>query len=156
MNVLLRPVRPEDRDFLYHLYISTREEELRWVPWSVEQKQAFLQMQFHAQDTYYRQVYPADTFQVVVVDGVDAGRLYLAELPTVLEVVDIIVEASYRNRGIGTLLLVRVLDRARELGRPVLLSVAKDNPAQRLSERLGFERLPEEHLDFDYIWRPTA
>jgi len=48
----LRPAGPEDIAFLFRVYASTRTEELAPVPWSDEQKRAFLAMQFDLQDRY--------------------------------------------------------------------------------------------------------
>lgn len=45
---------------------------------------------------------------------------------------------GHRGRGIGTRLLVRLLDAAQERFPAVSLSVSADNPALRLYERLGF------------------
>jgi ribosomal protein S18 acetylase RimI-like enzyme len=52
------------------------------------------------------------------------------------------VAEAVRSRGVGTRLLVALLDRAREGGFPALsLSVEPDNPARRLYERHGFKRV---------------
>ncbi|MCL2420026.1 MAG: GNAT family N-acetyltransferase [Conexibacteraceae bacterium] len=54
----------------------------------------------------------------------------------------IAVAAPWRGRGVGTALLDGLIDRAAETGLPALsLSVEFDNPALRLYERLGFERV---------------
>jgi len=74
----LRPAADGDRDFLLRVYASTREEELRLVDWSTEQKAAFVRMQFEAQDSYYREHYASAAFDVIEVDGEPAGRLYVA------------------------------------------------------------------------------
>src|SRR3712207_8583920 len=42
-------VEPSDDEFLLDVYASTRSEELAPVPWTDEQKRAFLRMQFDAQ-----------------------------------------------------------------------------------------------------------
>ena len=52
------------------------------------------------------------------------------------------VRASERGRGIGTALLNGLIERARIAGIPALsLSIESDNPAVRLYERIGFERI---------------
>ena len=43
--VTLRPAAPEDRELLFGVYASTREEELAPVPWPPEAKDAFLRQQ---------------------------------------------------------------------------------------------------------------
>jgi ribosomal protein S18 acetylase RimI-like enzyme len=52
------------------------------------------------------------------------------------------VEPGHRGEGVGRALLEALCDSAREPGYPALsLSVELDNPALRLYESLGFERL---------------
>ena len=50
---------------------------------------------------------------------------------------------EYRGRGVGSDLLVRLLKSAGAVYRSVCLSVSIDNPALRLYERAGFERVCE-------------
>jgi len=55
----------------------------------------------------------------------------------------IAVRPEQRGRGIGTCLLDALLDRASRHHRAVSLSVALDNPAVRLYQRLGFRAIAE-------------
>ena len=65
--------------------------------------------------------------------------------PGELEFRMLAVAPSARGRGIGEALTRAVLERARELeaGKVVLSSVDSMHSAHRLSERIGFRRLPE-------------
>jgi ribosomal protein S18 acetylase RimI-like enzyme len=137
-RVTLRPVRPDDADFLFRLYASTREEELRAVPWDAAQKDAFLRQQFGAQTAQYAQVYPAGDFRVIESSGRPAGRLYLQRGPEEVRIVDIALLPEHRGAGIGTALLRDVLAEADAAGRHVTIHVERVNPALHLYERLGF------------------
>lgn len=53
--------------------------------------------------------------------------------------IGIAVRPAHRGRGIGTCLLDALFDRASQRHGAVSLSVAADNPAVRLYQRLGFE-----------------
>ena len=53
-------------ELLYLVYATTREEELSQVPWSPEQKEEFLRMQFSAQHDYYQQQYPDAKFEIIL------------------------------------------------------------------------------------------
>jgi ribosomal protein S18 acetylase RimI-like enzyme len=55
----------------------------------------------------------------------------------------IAVRPEHRGRGIGTCLLDALLDRASHRYRAVSLSVALDNPAVALYQRLGFRAIAE-------------
>jgi hypothetical protein len=64
--ITTRAIRPEDEPFLRRVYAGTREEELAVVPWSIDQKDAFLRMQFDAQHRYYQDQFPDASFDVVL------------------------------------------------------------------------------------------
>lgn len=53
----------------------------------------------------------------------------------------IAVLPAHRGRGVGSALLARLLEAARAEYDSVSLSVSSDNPAARLYERMGFERV---------------
>ena len=138
-GIELRSSEASDRDFLLAVYAETRAEELAAVPWSNEERAAFLAFQFNAQDSYYRATYPDGRFLVVLASGEPAGRLYLARADGELRVIDIALLPEYRGRGIGSALMAAVIARAEQEGRSVTLHVEPWNPARRLYERLGFE-----------------
>jgi RimJ/RimL family protein N-acetyltransferase len=136
--ILLRPVRDDDRDFLFRLYASTREQELAPVPWSTERKESFLRQQFDVQTSWWLKQYSDATFDVVEVDGEPGGRLYVHRSPNEHRVVDIALMPFHRARGIGTQLLSEVVAEADRARTRVSLHVEVFNPARRLYERLGF------------------
>ena len=138
-EVTLRPVTDEDLPFLLRVYGSTREEELAEVPWTAEQRDAFLRQQFEAQHAWWREHYTGASFDVVLVDGQPAGRLYVDEWAREIRIVDIALLSVHRGRGVGSRLLQRVLDRGDAAGKPVSIHVERMNPALRLYQRLGFQ-----------------
>jgi ribosomal protein S18 acetylase RimI-like enzyme len=140
----LRQAVPEDRDFLLRVYASTRAEEMLLVDWNDEQKDAFVRMQFEAQDAYYRENYGSATFDVIEVDGEPAGRLYVARWADEIRIIDIALLPEHRGVGIGTALLSALLDEAAEAGKRLSIHVEVNNPARRLYERLGFVEVEEQ------------
>ena len=155
-RVSLRPTTPEDRAFLLEVYGSTREHELSQVEWAPGQRAAFLQMQFDAQDTQYRQHNPHGSFDVIEVDGAPAGRLYVDRRPGDLRVVDISLLPAYRGLGVGGWLLRRLMDQAADEGRIVSIHVEVHNPAAALYERLGFEVVAEHGVYRRMEWSPPC
>lgn len=151
--VTLRPTTPEDRELLLAVYGSTRDEELSQVEWAPGQREVFLEMQFAAQDTQYRQHNPHGTFDVVEVDGTPAGRLYVDRRPGDLRVVDISLLPEFRGRGVGGWLLGRLMDEAAAAGRIVSIHVEIHNPAATLYSRLGFEVAAERGVYRRLEWR---
>jgi len=140
--ITLRPISDGDREFLFALYASTREQELAQVPWDEATKQAFLTQQFEAQHHAYTTNYPGATLDVVEVDGRAAGRLYVHRADAI-GVIDIALMPEHRARGIGTSLLRSVLAEGTVSGLPVELHVERFNPAQSLYVRLGFRVVDE-------------
>lgn len=141
--VALRPSTSADRDLLLAVYAASRAEELAQVDWSEADKGAFLAMQFEAQDRYYREHYPDATFDVVLVDGEPAGRLYVHRRPGDIRIVDVALLPAYRNAGVGTRLLQGVMEEAVRSAGKVSIHVERFNPALRLYERLGFVPVAE-------------
>jgi GNAT superfamily N-acetyltransferase len=48
---------------------------------------------------------------------------------------------EHRGRGVGTLLIGRIVDEGRASGRPVTIHVERGNRARVLYERLGFGQI---------------
>jgi ribosomal protein S18 acetylase RimI-like enzyme len=137
--VTLRPVVPEDREFLLRVYAATREEELSVVPWDADRKAAFLEMQFTAQDTDYRANYPGSDYHVVLWEGGAAGRIWVSRSEEEIRLLDIALLPEFRNRGIGSHLVGRLIEEARAAGKPLRHMVLRENQdAIRFYGRLGF------------------
>lgn len=144
---------PEDRGLLLAVYASTRTEELACVDWDQAAKQAFLRMQAEAQDAYYRQYYTTCAFQVIVIDGVDSGRLYLDRWSQEHRLVDIALLPEVRGAGAGEAILRSLQVEADAAGKPLTVHVERFNPALRLYQRLGF-RLVEDRGVYVFLeWR---
>ncbi len=154
--ITLRPVRPEDRDFLFSVYASTRADEMAVVPWGDAEKAAFLAQQFGAQTTYWDEQYPDAERSIVEVDGVPAGRLYVERWPKEIRLIDIALLPAFRGRGTGTELLRRLFEEAADAGKSVTIHVEMFNPARALSERLGFVSKGERGFYVFMEWRPPA
>ncbi len=135
---ILRKAGEDDLEFLLRVYSCNRAEELAHVDWDDDRKSAFLKMQFDAQHRYYAENYRGADFQIVVVDGQPAGRLYLHRRPGEIRIVDITLLPEYRRAGIGSSLLRTILEEGERTGRRVTIHVERFNPALRLYQRLGF------------------
>ena len=156
-SVALRPIRDEDSDFLCSVYASTRAEELAPVPWTDDQKAAFLRHQFEAQHTHYERYYHGKEFDVILVDGEPAGRLYLARWENEIRLVDIALLPPYRGQGVGTRLVHDVMTEAAATGKTVGIHVEMNNPAMSLYERLGFQRQHDDGAMYCFMeWRAGA
>lgn len=150
--ITLRPVTGEDQNFLLSVYASSRAEEMARVSWSAEQKTAFLQMQFAGQTQHYRAEHPAASHDIVCVDSVPAGRLYLDRSGDAFHILDITILPAFRSSGVGTALLRRIMAEAQDHGQPVTIYVESFNPSLRLFERLGFNKVAEQGFHWLLRW----
>lgn len=139
-RVSLRPVAPEDDEFLLGLYASTREAELSQVVWPPGTKEAFLRQQFDAQRSEYDARFPDAEYDVILLDGRAVGRLWVGRTAEQIRLLDVALLPEAQGQGVGTLLVGRLIDEARRTGRVLRHMVFLYNPeAKRLYERLGFE-----------------
>lgn len=137
-TVTFRRAGAEDAEFLYQVYALTRLEELALTNWTPEQIEAFLRMQFRAQDTHYRSYHPASTFDLILLDGEPAGRIYVERQPHEILLLDIALLPAQRGHGVGGRIMQDLLAEAAAAGQSVRLHVESYNPAKRLYLRLGF------------------
>jgi GNAT superfamily N-acetyltransferase len=143
-------------DFLLRVYHSTREEELAMVvDWTAEMKDAFVRQQFSAQHVWYQEHYQGATFDVVLVDGVPAGRLYVHRRLKEIRLVDITLLPELRKGGFGTSILRDLLAEGEAAGKPVTIHVEIYNPAMHLYERLGFKPVEDRGVHRLMKWSPS-
>jgi ribosomal protein S18 acetylase RimI-like enzyme len=146
MNISRRPVRPDDGEFQFRLYASTRQAEIAGFGWSSAQQDAFLRMQFAAQQNWYRTAYPQAVWEIVELEGAPVGRMIVSRGPESITLVDIALLVEYRGQGIGGGLVRDLVQRGRDEKLPVRLQVLRTNPAARLYQRIGFVKTSEDEL----------
>jgi ribosomal protein S18 acetylase RimI-like enzyme len=156
MTPQLRPSLPEDRDFLFRLYASTRVEELRPFGWNAVQQEAFLRMQFNAQQQWYLATYAAAENQIIEKDHEAIGRMIVLREPGTCRLLDISLLPEHRGQGIGGELIRALIKECGELGAVLKLQVLNTNPAKRLYTRLGFIKTGEDQIYMQMELRPHA
>ena len=138
-TVSLRKYRDDDLPFMQALYATTRESELAMTHFSALEKQQFVTQQFIAQNQHYRQHYCTDAFNIIELEGLPIGRLFVDYWDNEIRVVDIALLPAHQNTGLGSYLFEQLFKQARASGRTVSIHVEHNNPAKKLYERLGFE-----------------
>jgi ribosomal protein S18 acetylase RimI-like enzyme len=143
-EVRLRPVEPEDGDFLLRVYASSRADEMALVPWDEEQKLAFLRSQFEAQFAQYNERFPDAEYDVILYRERPAGRLWIGRTPEQIRLLDIAILPEFQNQGIGATLLKSLLAESEQRGLPLRHMVFKLNAAAlRFYERFGFSQIED-------------
>ena len=153
--ISLRPIEPEDEEFLYQVYASTRADELAVIPWAEAQLKAFLQMQLKARDQSYRMYYAGIDDRIILLKNQPIGRLILVRTEEAIRLADVALLPAYRRSGTGTSLIKELMMEADETKRPIRLQVERPNwQARRLYDRLGFKTTGENSTHFQMEYQP--
>ena len=137
-SVALRTATEEDQKFLYESYKITLKPYVEWA-WGWDEKFQRENFQIH---------FPIPQFQVVSVDGSDAGGLYVEEQKSLRFIRLIYLLPEFQAKGIGHDLMKQEMAKAKEVKKALHLKVVKINPAKSLYDRLGFKLLEENDVTY--------
>ncbi|MCG6118726.1 MAG: GNAT family N-acetyltransferase [Aquimonas sp.] len=151
----LRLEHEADLPLLQALYASTRSDELERSGWPKAQQQAFIQQQFSAQRSHYRQHYPGAAFLVIEHDGTGIGRLYLHWGREELRLMEITLSPERRGQGIAGRLMTQLIAWTEARAVPITLHVEPFNPAHAWYSRLGF-RVIEQRGVYHFLRREAG
>ena len=129
LPLTVRNAEISDSDFAY----QTREKTMRkyveqtWGQWNEDEAR-------HQIDEDIRLL----RLNIIERNRKAVGMMRIDEHSTHLAIDQLFLLPEHQGQGIGTALIHRVLDRAKEMQVPVRLWVLRVNPAQSLYRRLGF------------------
>jgi ribosomal protein S18 acetylase RimI-like enzyme len=149
-----RNIVSQDDDFLYNLYADIRKAEFLVLGWQEEQLDAFLRMQYEAQQKSYLLQFPSAVYEMVMMNDVRIGRIITCLTDLTIDIVDISLLSEYRNRGIGTKMIEMEKKKALSMNKSIRLHVLQSNQAGRLYERLGFHIKEEPFPYYRLEWVP--
>jgi ribosomal protein S18 acetylase RimI-like enzyme len=112
-------------------------------------------MQYVAQKNHYAAEYPQASHEIICAGAVPVGRLYSSRGEKAFHILDITVLPQHRNRGTGSTLLRRIMDEARQAGKPVTIYIENFNPSLELFRHLGFATAAEHGFQLLLRW-PSA
>jgi ribosomal protein S18 acetylase RimI-like enzyme len=118
-----------DFEFLYELVKSTMERYVisAWGEWCDEIVRSQLLDGLNT-----------NAFSSILVDRLRVGAIAVERHDTHIQIEDLFILEEFQNQGIGTSVLLDLIDEARQSYKPVRLRVLSSNPARLLYERLGF------------------
>jgi ribosomal protein S18 acetylase RimI-like enzyme len=143
VDCVLRPARPDERDFFYALrrdgFRSYAEQA--FGPWDDVTMRALADEEF-------------DELPVEIIEraGEPIGYQIIVREADHWFLDEIVLIAGERGRGLGTELVTAVMTAARGHDLPLRLSVLDTNPAQSLYARLGFRVTRVEHPRIKMEW----
>lgn len=159
-SIKLRPSVNEDEDFLVAVYGSTREQELAMVPWTAEQKEAFLRFQLTAQLQHYRAEYPNAEYSIILCENQSVGRVYVDRRATEVRIMDITLLPEHRGKGISSPIIRRLMNEASGYGKRLSINLDKLSQSHSIFEKLGFKAAESTGEDTSfhvlYVWQPGA
>jgi GNAT superfamily N-acetyltransferase len=154
-KLILRPVTPADEEFLIALYGGTREAELAQAEWAEGQQEQFVRWQYGLQRREYESRFPDADYRVIVINDRPAGRIWVGSDDEQIRLLDIAIMPEFQNRGVGTLLLRRLIDEASQAKKLLRHMVfVLNNDAHRFYERLGFAVIEDFGAYKHMEWRP--
>lgn len=152
----LRPVSSANDDFLYRIYAGSRAEEMSLVPWDEAAKQSFLQMQFVAQQAHYQAYFPHASHDIILMEGIPMGRLYVDRRETEIRILDIALLPSARGHGIGSHLLQDLMEESKAANKTLSIHIENFNPSLRLFQRLGFVKADDNGISCLLEWHAAS
>jgi ribosomal protein S18 acetylase RimI-like enzyme len=149
MEITFRPAGPDDEEFLFMLYSTTRNREVEAMGLDAAQQEMFLRVQFVAQKLSYQAEFPKAAHDIIFFEGRPAGRVMTMKMEKIHRYIDLAILPEYQNLGIGARIIEDLIKESAKAGLTARLHVLKTNRARLLYERLGFIVTGED--DFNYI-----
>ena len=130
MEVRLAPCSTADKDFVFRVTEAAMRSYV---------EEAFGSWEADAQRRRSEASFDLATYRLVVVDDVRAGILVVEDRSSEVFLGKIFLLPEFQKRGIGTVLIRQLIERAAMERKPLRLRVLRVNAgARRLYERLGF------------------
>jgi GNAT superfamily N-acetyltransferase len=127
--IRLIPADKSHREFSYQVKKAAEGEYITQI-WGWGEN---IQRDFHAKAWQRKRP------EVITCDNKPIGTMGVIENEDYIEIVQFFLLPDYQNKGIGTYLLKRILDKADDLERVVKLAFLKNNPVKSLYVRNGFQ-----------------
>jgi GNAT superfamily N-acetyltransferase len=140
------PAGPEDFDALRALHRQTMFAHVdRAVGWDEEQQLRRLRKHFNP-----------ECLRFVLMHGRRIGCYSLEDRGDDFLLSQFYIAPSHQGRGLGSMVLIRILRMAEWAKKPVRLSVLKGSPALRLYERFGFLHERDDPYQHHCVWKPAG
>lgn len=138
-----------DHEFLFEVFCSALMPDDALLSLTESEREPLLREQFEAREKHYRKSYCLADFDVLTVDGKPAGNLYVDRGDDEFVLINISILPRYRNQGIGTAVVGRIVEQAGRLVLPVRARVPHRSRAAHLLQRLGFEQVGDDGINYE-------
>jgi GNAT superfamily N-acetyltransferase len=132
MHVSKRLAVTEDIDFARQIHHRAYRDvlERQYGPWDEA-----------AQDSFFVAAWSAAAHELILCDGVPCGYLCVEDRENDIHVRELVMDPEFQSRGVGTVILIEICERARVRMVPVRLRTQLVNRAANLYRRQGFREL---------------
>jgi ribosomal protein S18 acetylase RimI-like enzyme len=129
MHITKRPALDTDADFTRTVHHRAyRDVVVRtYGPWDEA-----------AQDELFKAVWSRANYEVILCDGVQCGYLCVEDRDQDIHLRELVIDPNFQRKGVGTKILLELIERARKREVPVQLSTQVSNRSLNLYRRLGF------------------
>ena len=100
----------------------------------------------------FKKYFKPEEIRIVLMDGVEAGWIQVSHTESEVHLDQIHLNEKIRGRGVGTKFICETMADARNVGKPVLLSLLRGNRAISLYRRLGFKPNGSDHTKLHMRW----
>lgn len=137
-----RPEAAEDEPFLRCLILETISEQLQASAWPAPFPEQLLETQYQVLRAGIRNSASGSPGTIVLREGRPVGWYVAVNRADEIFLVNIMVLAKHRKKGIGSAILEELLAESNQSHKPLRLTVGVNNTsAFRLYETFGFQRL---------------
>ena len=144
-RVSLRPARPVDYGFARQLVFSAMRELVEGAGGGWNE---------YRMDTGLARQYDMTKVSIITLGGRDIGWIQSQTENQTIDIPYFFIAPEQQGRGIGTMLLGRLLTQAKKQGKAITLSVMKRNRAIEFYRRHGFRIIHEGPYEFDLRFEP--
>ena len=131
MEFTLRDCTLQDLDFIIELKILGMKWYIEKIyGWNLERQKELTLNELNRN---------LPNIKIIVADGKDVGTTCLLEYDDYFQVGLIAIHPDYQNKGIATKILSDYIALANSKKKRIAIKTFKENPAQKLYQRLGFK-----------------
>lgn len=141
----LRPAEAADNALLRRSFAESHAAGLEYLGLDEAAHDSLIQLQYRARLAQYSLAFPDSRQHLICRDGEVLGSCWLSDTPERLRILDLAVLVEHRRRGVASEVLVTLCAEAAAAGKPVRLSVWRDNNAAiALYQTFGFTPAPQD------------
>lgn len=136
--ITTRNATQNDYEFLYALNSKAMREYVQ-ATWGWDETW---------QQNYFKEHFRPEANKIIMLNLEDVGRIEFFNEANAVRVSNIQILPEYQNKGIGSAIMLKIIQQAQDRKQCVTLQVLKVNPARRFYERLGFFVEDEDDVHF--------